>query len=66
MLEEYPSLAEGVGLENREAPQGARGFESLLLRHRVYQLFLSIIAGWSNEPKLHRISYELPRRIKLL
>ncbi len=33
MMEEYPSLAEGVGLENREAPQGARGFESLLLRH---------------------------------
>jgi hypothetical protein len=32
-MEEYPSLAEGVGLENREAPQGARGFESLLLRH---------------------------------
>ncbi len=48
MLEEYPSLAEGVGLENREAPQGARGFESLLLRHRVYQLFLSIVAGWSS------------------
>jgi hypothetical protein len=31
--EEYPSLAEGVGLENREASRGARGFESLLLRH---------------------------------
>lgn len=33
--EEYPSLAEGVGLENREASRGARGFESLLLRHLV-------------------------------
>jgi hypothetical protein len=27
-------VVEGVGLENREAPQGARGFESLLLRHK--------------------------------
>ena len=32
-MEEYPSLAEGVGLENREAGNTARGFESLLLRH---------------------------------
>ncbi len=31
--EEYPSLAEGVGLENREAGQTARGFKSLFLRH---------------------------------
>jgi hypothetical protein len=50
MLEEYPSLAEGVGLENREAPQGARGFESLLLRHKGNgQLFwFCIVAGWSS------------------
>ena len=32
-LEEYPSLAEGIGLENRQAGQTARGFESLFLRH---------------------------------
>jgi hypothetical protein len=39
-MEEYPSLAEGVGLENREASKGARGFESLLLRH------INIIPSW--------------------
>jgi hypothetical protein len=32
-MEEYPSMAEGVGLENREAVKAARGFESLFLRH---------------------------------
>ena len=32
-MEEYPSLAEGIGLENRQAGQTARGFESLFLRH---------------------------------
>ncbi len=38
--EEYPSLAEGVGLENREASKGARGFESLLLRHIQFHIAL--------------------------
>ena len=33
ILEEYPSLAEGTGLENRKVGQPARGFESLFLRH---------------------------------
>ena len=32
-MEEYPSLVEGTGLENREVAQAAQGFESLLLRH---------------------------------
>ena len=32
-MEEYPSLVEGTGLENREVVQAAQGFESLLLRH---------------------------------
>ena len=32
MLEEYPSLVEGTGLENREVVQAAQGFESLFLR----------------------------------
>ena len=32
-MEEYPSLAEGVGLENREAGNTGRGVESLLPRH---------------------------------
>ncbi len=31
--EEYPSPAEGSGLENRQGLHGPRGFESLLLRH---------------------------------
>ena len=32
-MEEYPSLAEGTGLENRQVVQAALGFESLFLRH---------------------------------
>ena len=32
-MEEYPSLVEGVGLENRKVGQPAQGFESLFLRH---------------------------------
>ena len=32
-LEVYPSLAEGIGLENQQAGQTARGFESLYLLH---------------------------------
>ena len=40
-VEEYPSLVEGTGLENREVVQAAQGFESLFLRH--YN-----IAGWSS------------------
>ena len=31
-MEEYPSLVEGTGLENREAVKAAQGFESLFLR----------------------------------
>src|SRR5690606_14651261 len=33
LLEVYPSLAEGIGLENRQAGNTARGFESLYLLH---------------------------------
>ena len=33
ILEVYPSLAEGIGLENRQAGNTARGFESLYLLH---------------------------------
>ena len=32
-VEEYPSLVEGTGLENREVEKSAQGFESLFLRH---------------------------------
>ena len=34
-MEEYPSLVEGTGLENREVVQAAQGFESLFLRHFI-------------------------------
>ena len=34
-LEVYPSLAEGIGLENRQAGNTARGFESLYLLHFI-------------------------------
>ena len=41
LVEDYPSPAEGNGLENRQAGKTVQGFESLIL------LFL-IIAGWSS------------------
>ena len=33
--EVYPSLAEGIGLENRQGMKVPRGFESLNLRHLI-------------------------------
>ena len=39
-LEDYPSPAEGNGLENRQACKSVRGFESHIL--------LNFIAGWSS------------------
>ena len=33
-MEEYPSLVEGTGLENREVKKLAQGFESLFLRQK--------------------------------
>ena len=42
-MEDYPSPAEGNGLENRQAGKTVQGFESLIL------LFLNNnIAGWSS------------------
>ena len=41
--EVYPSLAEGIGLENRQGMKVPRGFESLNLRHLKLN-----IAGWSS------------------
>ena len=48
--EEYPSLAEGIGLENRQAGQTARGFESLFLLHKFNNSFLQCggVAKWLN------------------
>ena len=31
ILEDYPSPAEGIGLENRQVLNGTRGFKSLIL-----------------------------------
>ena len=36
-MEEYPSLVEGTGLENREVVRAAQGFESLFLRHKFLE-----------------------------
>ena len=44
-MEEYPSLAEGIGLENRQGVKASRGFESLFLRHIKFKYN---IAGWSS------------------
>ena len=42
VTEDYPSPAEGNGLENRQACKSVQGFESLIL------LMLINIAGWSS------------------
>ena len=42
-MEEYPSLVEGTGLENREVTQVAQGFDSLFLRHfYLYNLYRGV------------------------
>ena len=41
LMEDYPSPAEGNGLENRQACKSVRGFESHIL------LYI-IVAGWSS------------------
>ena len=41
-MEDYPSPAEGNGLENRQAGKTVQGFESLILLLNI------IIAGWSS------------------
>ena len=38
-MEEYPSLVEGTGLENREVMKVAQGFESLFLRHSYIDVY---------------------------
>src|SRR5699024_12422895 len=49
ILEEYPSPAEGIGLENRQGLNGPRGFESLFLRHFYNNLIRLIYAYfWRN------------------
>ena len=62
-MEEYPSLVEGTGLENREVTQVAQGFESLFLRHFYLYNYIagwsSSVARWAHNPKV-RGSNPLP------
>ena len=44
-MEDYPSPAEGNGLENRQVCKSTQGFESLIL---LFQININIIAGWSS------------------
>ena len=56
MLEEYPSLVEGTGLENQEVAKVAQGFESLFLRHNFVNIFIagwsSLVARWAHNPEV--------------
>ena len=58
LMEEYPSLVEGTGLENREVVRAAQGFESLFLRHYIAG-WSSLVARWAHNPKV-RGSNPLP------
>ena len=53
-MEEYPSLVEGTGLENREVVQTAQGFESLFLRHLKiwYRGVEQLVARRAHNPKV--------------
>ena len=58
-LEEYPSLVEGTGLENREVVRAAQGFESPFLRQFYIAGWSSSVARWAHNPKV-RGSNPLP------
>ena len=53
-MEEYPSLVEGTGLENREVEQSAQGFESLFLRqfNFIYRGVEQLVARRAHNPKV--------------
>ena len=54
-MEEYPSLVEGTGLENRKVGQLAQGFESLFLRQFIFILSRdgsSLVARWAHNPEV--------------
>ena len=53
-VEEYPSLVEGIGLENRQVGKPAQGFESLFLR-QFFELSRdgsSLVARRAHNPKV--------------
>ena len=64
-MEEYPSLVEGTGLENRKVVQAAQGFESLFLRHFFTSRGGAEVARWAHNPKA-RGSNPLPATIWFL
>ena len=48
-MEDYPSPAEGNGLENRQVCKSTQGFESLILLNSLFVgRNIYIIAGWSS------------------
>ena len=51
-MEEYPSLVEGTGLENREAAKATQGFESL--SSAIYNIagWSSSVARWAHNPEV--------------
>ncbi len=51
-LEEYPSLVEGTGLENREVEKSAQGFESLFLRQFYIAGWSNLVARWAHNPEV--------------
>ena len=53
-MEEYPSPAEGIGLENRQGVRASRGFESLFLRHikNKYRGVEQLVARRAHNPKV--------------
>ena len=64
-MEEFPSLVEGTGLENRKVVQAAQGFESLFLRHFIYIAgWRSLVARWAHNPEV-RGSNPLPATKKI-
>ena len=51
-MEEYPSLAEGIGLENRQGRNSSRGFESLFLRFFNYRGMEQLVARRAHNPEV--------------
>ena len=51
-MEDYPSLAEGNGLENRQACKSVRGFESHILLYIVVAGCSSSVARRAHNPKV--------------
>ncbi len=50
-MEDYPSPAEGNGLENRQAGKTVQGFESLILLFHIIAGWSSLVARRAHNPK---------------